>query len=324
MPRLIAHLALVFLIIGLVNAANAQTEKDVGTVLFKNGILPSSAGPGKVAFLRVDTNVPGQPLEMYLGDVNTKSETRALPGFNFSESPSMAFAWAPSGNEFVVPQKVQGCWEIFRFKVGSRTGEKVTNLLQFRESVPKEMKDALGLSEDQLLFVDGISYSPSGKRLIFLMNRPGKIALWWHDLATGKTRQATEDLVGYYGSFFPDDDQFCYTEGLTKKDGKSDEDILLRSISKGNLDTLCRTSDREFFGVISLDGKYMVYVKSDNNINNLYVMNLATKQSRQITSAPVGKHCTNPSWSPDGKRIFFQGSGFLPQPAVFVRDFLPF
>jgi Tol biopolymer transport system component len=80
----------------------------------------------------------------------------------------------------------------------------------------------------------------------------------------------------------------------------------------------------EFSGVISPDGKYMVYIITGDNANNLHVMKMATRETKQFTFAPVGKNCTCPRWSPDGKQIFFQGSGFYSRPAVMVRDFTPF
>lgn len=324
MSRLITGLLITFLVFVLISPVNAQWEKEVGKVLFKNGIFPSAAGPGKVAFLRIDPNIPDQPMELYVGDIITKAETRALPGVNFTQMPSMAYAWSPDGKEFVVQQKSAGCWNLFRFKTGIRVGEKLTDFAQYRDKTSPEMLNSLNMSEDMILYVDGVSYSPSGKKLIFTLNRPAKGAVWWHDLQTGKSRQATEDQCGYYGSFHPNDDLFCYTEPLPKEGNRTDEDLLLRSIATGVIDTLCHTPAMEFSGVISPDGKYVVYVKTINNSNNLYVINIASKESRQLTSAPAGKNCTSPNWSPDGRLIVFQGSGFFGQPAVFARDFTPF
>jgi Tol biopolymer transport system component len=102
------------------------------------------------------------------------------------------------------------------------------------------------------------------------------------------------------------------------------QDILLQSIKTGEIDTLTNTPAMEFSGVISPNGKYLAYVVTSANVNNLWVMNLTTKQSRQFTFATAGKNCTTPNWTPDGKQIVFLGAGFAVQPSVFVKDFLPF
>jgi hypothetical protein len=226
--RLIISLSVIALL-STASVSQAQWEDKVGRTLFQNAIFPCAAGPGKVAFLRLDEKIPGMPMEMYLGDVKTKTEIRALPGVDFKEMPQFAYAWSPDGTEFVKPEKSDGCWELFRYKTGSRTGEKLTNLIQYREKMTQEQMDQNDVSEDMLLSISEIAYSPSGKRLVFSMNRYTKNAIWWHEISSGRTRQGTPERIGYYGSMFPDDDHLCYTdpiikEGITTYSGEISDD----------------------------------------------------------------------------------------------------
>lgn len=325
MPRLLTLFLLSTLLLFAVQPVAGQYEKEAGRLLFKNAMSPAPAGPGKIAFLRIDNKIPDAPLELFVGEIKSLAETRALPGFDFQELPLPAFAYSPDGSEFVVPQKNAGCWELFRFKPGNRTGEKISNLVQFRETLSRQTMDGLKLTEDMMLSISEVAYSPSGKKLIFTLNRPGKNAIWWLDLQSGNTRQATEIQTGYYPSFAGDDDRFCYTTIIMKEGTNADEDILIRSIKTGVADTVVQSKAMEFSGVISPDGKFLAYVLTGaHNVNNIWVMNLATNQSRQQTTVPAGKNCTMPHWTADGRQIIFQGAGFGPQPAAFVRDFAPF
>jgi Tol biopolymer transport system component len=326
MLRLQTLFLITCLLIVAFQPVSGQYEKEAGKLLFKNIMAPAPAGPGKVAYLRADPKNPGELVELYLGDMKTLSETRVLPGVGFGKTAGLVFAWSPDGNEFVIPQLSNGCWELFLYKSGSRTGEQISKLVQYRESIPKEMMTEMNMTEEQLLTIGQLAYSPSGKRILFLMDRPGKSALWWIDPLTGNTRQATEDMDGFYGCFAPDDEHISYTinRQIDPKILSSNMDIVLRSLKTGRVDTLTNSPVMEFSGVISPDGKYLAHVVTTANINNLWVMNLATKQSRQFTFAIAGKNCTTPNWTPDGKQIVFFGVGFAAQPSVFVKDFQPF
>ncbi len=326
MPRLQTLFVIICLLIVSVQPASGQYEKEAGKLLFKNALAPTPAGPGKVAFLRGDPKHPAGEIELYLGDMKTLTETRVLPGVGFGKTVGTVFAWSPDGGEFVIPQQVNGCWELFRYKLGSRTGEQISKLIQFKEERSQEIMELQELTPEELLRVGPMAYSPSGKRIIFLLDRPGKAALWWIDPLTGNTRQATEDQVGYHGCFAPDDEHISYT--LTRRTSPTtmsdNEDIVIRSLATGKVDTLAGSSAMESAGTISPDGKYLAYVVTTAGINNLWVMNLATKESRQFTFATKGKQCTSPKWTPDGRQIVFAGIGFLPESAAFVKDFVPF
>jgi Tol biopolymer transport system component len=323
MLRLQTLFLMICLLIVAFQPVSGQYEREAGKLLFKNALAPAPAGPGRVAFLRPDPKHPMGAVELYVGDMKTRTETRVLPGVGFGKAVGTVFAYSPDGSEFVIPQLSNGCWELFRYKSGSRTGEQISKLIQYRESQVKEM---LELTDDQLLTIGQITYSPSGKRILFLLERPGKTALWWIDPLTGITRQGTEDGTGFYGCFAPDDEHISYTinRTLNPKVLSANEDIVIRSLKTGRTDTLTNSPAMEFSGVISPDGKYLAYLVTTANINNLWVMNLATRQSRQFTFATSGRNCTNPNWTPDGKQIVFGGMGFAPQQMAFVKDFVPF
>jgi Tol biopolymer transport system component len=326
MPRSQTLFVITCLLFIAFQPVSAQYEKEAGKLLFKNVISPAPAGPGKIAFLRLDPKNIKSPTELYVGDMKTLTETRVLPGVSFGATTGLCFAFSPDGSEFVIPQLANGSWELFRYKSGSRTGEQISKLLQYREVKSKEALMEEGLTEDQLLTIREPVYSPSSKRILFMMDRPGRPSLWWIDPKTGTSRQATEDQIGFYGCFAPDDEHISYT--VTRRFDpnvlSANQDIVIRTLKTGEGDTLTNSPLDEFSGVISPDGKYLAYVITTKNVNNLWVMNLATRQSKQFTFATAGKNCATPNWTPDGKQIIFLGVGFATQPSVFIKDFLPF
>ncbi len=317
----------VILLLAATVLAQSQSKKETaaGVLLFENGVMPMPAGPGEVAFFRSDAKIPGDPIELYVGDLKTGKETRALPGHNFRQDVGLAAAWSPDGSQFIIPGKLEGNWELFLFDKGSRSGKPISDLSKYRVDVTEKEKMEMGITEDMQLSLSDLRYSPDGSRLMFSLNRLAKPALWWIDLKTGRVRQATEDRKGYGGSFFPDNDRFCYVEMVRKGgDISSDEDIILRSVKSGVIDTLISTRDHEFDPDVSPNGKYLAFVKRDKGTNNVYVMNMSTREIRQITHAHAGQSCTMPRWNTNGDTIYLQAAGFTPKTSVFGMKFESF
>ncbi|MCK4856615.1 MAG: PD40 domain-containing protein [candidate division Zixibacteria bacterium] len=324
MRRIMILLCLLFLIVGGTTTIRAESQETPGTLLFENALLPIPAGPGKVAFFRSDAKIPGNPIELFVGDIKTREETRVLPGYNFRQTPGLVAAWSPDGKEYIIPNKISGSWELVRYQTGSRSGEPLTDMTQHRIEVTPKERDALGITSDMQLCFTELSYSPSGKHVIFTLTRLAKSAIWKLNLETGKVRQVTEDRVGYSPSFHPDDEHFCYAALAIKKGISADEDILFRSVATGEIDTLCNSFAHEYNPVISPDGKYLLYIKRVHNINNVHVMNLTSRESRQLTFAVYGQNCTVAKWNANGKRIFIQGAGYAPELSIYMEEFKPF
>ncbi len=323
---ILTRLMTIALLILLTTAsAFAQFEKEAGKIAVNNALFPCPANNGKIAFLRFDEKIPGTPQELYLIDLATGKETRLLPGVNFANSTSPTFALSPDGSKFIVPVKgTVGSWELVQYTVGSRKGTQLGDLAQYVIAPSQEEIESHYVDPSSLLDVVDLTWSPSGKKLMFTMVRPSNSSVWWMDAASGRSRQATEDRVGFFGSFHPNEDMFCYTDNIMSEGITANEGILLRSLTTGDIDTLCNEKDEEFGGSISPDGKFLVYSRIVDGTTNVWMMNLSTRQQKALTNSSGGKNCSFPRWSFDGKKIYFQGNNFLPQPVIFVRDFTPF
>jgi Tol biopolymer transport system component len=303
----------------------AQQQTTAGKLLFDDAFNPMPAGPGMLAFMRTDSKIPGAPIEMFLGDLKTGEVTRALPGHNFRKDPVPTAAWSPDGGKLVVPGFIDGCWELLMYDRGSRTGKPFTDLAKYRVDLTDEQVKELGVGPEQQLSFSELRYSPSGDRIVFTMTRLAKTAVWYYDFNTGVSRQITEDRKGYSACLDPDNEHFFYTLMVRKGgDISSDEDIVRQSIVTGQADTLISTRSHEFNPDISPDGKYLLYIKRVEGIDDVYVRNLATGQEQQLTFCEPGQHCSNARWNLDGKAIYVQGAGFAAKPGIYLKEFKPF
>jgi WD40 repeat protein len=296
----------------------------IGEIVAHNALLPAPVGVDSVAFLRIDNNIPGKPMELFILNVKSGEESRALPGFDFREQPSFTFAFEPNGNSFVVPRLVSGQWELLRYQTGRRQGEVLTELRDFRKEFPSELSERLKTRPDLLVTISDLAFSPSGERVVFNLALPNRSSVWMLNLNDRELRQITPDNVGYYAQVHPDEDFVYYTANSVREERNFDQDILKRSIVTGEVDTLVSAGAEEFGAVLSPDSKYLVYGQRKEEITDIWVKNLSTGEQRKLTATPKGGHCNFPRWSADGKWVYYQVAGIEDIPMTARKQFTEF
>ncbi len=70
--------------------------------------------------------------------------------------------------------------------------------------------------------------------------------------------------------------------------------------------------------VISPDGKYMAYIAKGEKSYEIFVLDLETKQERQLTANEFDE--VYPSWSPDGTKIAYMAAQEKDNWDIFVID----
>ncbi len=320
---ILLYLSILLLVSG-VAGLNAESMEGIGEIVAHNAMLPAPVGYDSLAFLRIDSNIPGKPMELFMLNLKSGEETRVLPGFDFKDMPSFTFAFSPNGSSFVIPRLVAGQWELLRYESGKRQGEVLTNLREFRKNFPANLSERLKASPELLITVSDLAFSPSGKRVVYNMALPDRNAVWAIDLDSKEIRQMTPDNVGYYAQSSPDDESVYYTANAMRPQGNFDQDIIRRSFLSGKEDTLVSAGADEFGAVISPDQKYIVYAQRKNEITDIWVKNLKGGESRKITNTPSGGHCNFPRWSADGKWIYYQVAGIENPPMTARQAFKPF
>ncbi|MEJ2679572.1 MAG: DPP IV N-terminal domain-containing protein, partial [Gemmatimonadota bacterium] len=162
--------------------------------------------------------------------------------------------------------------------------------------------------------------SPNGKRLLFLSQRdPFSMDLYLADTETGKIirRLTTSALDPHYSSL-----QFIQSAGSFSPDG---QEVAFSAISAGEpvitiVDTNTGDKVKElrlaqlgaaFNPTWSPDGKQIAFVANEGGFLNLWVINAAGGDLRQITHDQYAE--LHPDWSPDGKWIAIATDRFSTQ-----------
>lgn len=166
-----------------------------------------------------------------------------------------------------------------------------------------------------------VAWSPKGDKLAFVGDMTQQSDIYVYDLATKRLENLTNDVYSDSwpswtpdgsGLYFSSDRNGVTVAGSPNNLGRSQLDIYRIDIATKAITRITDWPNSSESSVVSSpDGKKILFVSDRNGINNIYMMDLETKQCRPITNSMSGVYQL--TLSKDGSKLVFaslHNSGF--------------
>jgi len=177
-------------------------------------------------------------------------------------------------------------------------GKRISNVwrVPILEERPATWSDAQQITFDQA-FVEFVSISPNGQRLIVSSDRAGNPDLWMLPSEGGDMQAITDDPTpDWFSAWSPDGKEiafYAYRSG--------NRDIWVMPADGGAARQLTNHPARDSYPAWSPDGKEIVFDSYRGGSEDLWIMPAEGGEPRQLTKDSG----SNPVWSPDGQWIAF-------------------
>jgi serine/threonine-protein kinase len=218
--------------------------------------------------------------EVALWKVNLSTREQTQLTTPPSDSEDLFSAWSPDGNSIVFVRNDEGDGSML--------------LLPPDGGEPSEI-----FNEPTFGLVAMPAWFPDNRRLAFSSIRGGALNLWEINLNTRDLRQLTVGAGFDWAPAVARDGSIAYVQfghqidlHWVRVDAPEEEHERLTSFTGAN-----------FGARVSPDGDQVVYYSLRSGNWDLWVLDRATSQHRQITDHPAGARL--PDWSPDGREIVY-------------------
>jgi Tol biopolymer transport system component len=147
------------------------------------------------------------------------------------------------------------------------------------------------------------SVSPDGQRVAYVSDILGHSELWILDLETGRRQRVPlpgEDLSEISPVWMPDGRRLLLSRLLP---GNVGSNWIVALDGSGAEEIMSRVAIEGFSGTLSVspDGTKALYPKSAGGVEQIFALDLASRESVQLTDTPGSKF--DMVWSPDGRWV---------------------
>jgi len=163
--------------------------------------------------------------------------------------------------------------------------------------------------EDDLM--NGLAWTPDGRDIVYSSGRGASIIylptmqLWAVPRKGGNSRPLTYGETSYEWPDIAQDGTLVASTRQTHFDIWRFPTGADASQNVRDAVRVTHQTGRVHTPSLSPDGKEMVYISDSGGLGNVWVMNLVSGETRQITTPRSNSSIGVPLWSPDGKRIIY-------------------
>ncbi len=146
------------------------------------------------------------------------------------------------------------------------------------------------------------SFSPDGRRIAFASDRLGREEIWVLDLGSRRRKRIQlpgEDLGVNLPFWSPDGRRLMLTRFYPNGNGS----LWMVAVDGSHAEELRPPAPGLVGSSISPDGRSILYSVRTDGLRQLFTLDLATRQERQLTTTPADNY--SGAWSPDGRWIVF-------------------
>ena len=148
-------------------------------------------------------------------------------------------------------------------------------------------------------------YSPDGRRIAFASDRLGAEEIWILDVETRRSERLEfpgEDRGANQAIWSPDGKQVAVTRFFSN----ATRSIWIAAADGSQSEELVPPAPGVVGRPFSPDGTRLLYTASAGRLSQIFVLDLATRQRRQLTRSPGDKQVA--VWSPDGRWIAYSSN----------------
>jgi Tol biopolymer transport system component len=207
--------------------------------------------------------------------------------------------WSPSGDTIALERSRGDDKEIVVVRM---SGEVVQTLHQQSPPAPGQSPFFFPGVVEPTSYNSGISWSPDGKRFVFMSNGgEGNYDLYLREADGRVVRVTTDKEKDGHADWSPAGDQIAFVSG---RSGKGD--LYLLDLAAKTTTRLTHGDQPYLYPQWSPDGKRIAFIRGSNENHDIAVLEPGRHPPVAPKALSIWPHDDlRPVWSPDGKRIAF-------------------
>src|SRR5579859_7782260 len=217
-----------------------------------------------------------------------------------AEQINVSPIWSPDGSALIYESARNGSWNLYRFNVQTGQEDQITDS-------PSSDIDAY--------------WSPDSQYIIFDSQRSGLWQIYKLDLASTQVKALTQDGGNDYNPIVSPDGKLIVFRAYTS-DNPKDSVLYVMNVDGTNAHPVSDPKSNATAQIWSPDGSLLAYQSDKNGLSDIYVYQLSSGKTRQVTRSLDNAAHYAPTWSCDGKSIIFT-SDVTQSPNLYSVPALP-